>query len=173
MAISARKRGACETHHEFGPLDIAAEPKQIVGGAAWQSAGRTTDAGRICSAQKARRLHRLIRDDPHIGGLAAALQRHRADILTLRHARKATGHDLPTRSGECGEDAQHERPRRQDALIEHGRRRRGERLLRDDIDTAMLQTGQQGGAFLGIQCCAGRKAGTDAGQGGAEGRADQ
>ena len=128
---------ADQPQRRLGALEIAAEPEQIVGGAARHHAGDAPDPHRVGGRQQRRSRDRLVGEHPDIRRPRAVAHRDGAGIGLFGDPAEAAGHDGPA-VGRCGgEHPQHERARREPALLPHRRRRQPHQLLADIIDAAI------------------------------------
>ena len=125
--------GAQDAHRGFAALDIAAEPDQVVGGAARQAA--RPDCGRASRPPAAAAMTRST-------GLALTTQTSAAwpprcmAMAVVSSGRadagEAAGHDGPAVGGAGGIDAQGDRPRLEPAVDIDRRGRERHRLLADE-----------------------------------------
>ena len=86
--------------------------------------------------QQARRLDRLVGEHPDVGRFDAFAHRDRARVRLVGDAAEAAGHHAPAVGRRRRIDAQHERPRRQLAVLPARRRRQPHDVLADEIDAA-------------------------------------
>ena len=101
--------------------------------------------------QQRRLDHRLVGQNPGVGGRRAVLQVDGARIDVLGDAHKAAGHDGPAIADLGEEQPQDERPRLQAAVApdRHGRQRH--RFLRDVVDGADRDVLEDPLATLGLE----------------------
>ena len=91
--------GADQAQDAFGPLDIAAQPEQIVRRPGGQGSGFGADERRIGPRQHAGRIDRCVADHPDIGHRPAVAHRDRGIVPGLADAAKAALHRLPAIGG--------------------------------------------------------------------------
>ena len=141
-ASAARSiRARIEPQRRLGALDIAADPEQIVGGAARQQAGGALHL----HAFRRRQQRRLRRPGRPLSTQASAVAAPRCRLTARASALSAMRTKPPgmtcQRVADFGEEQpQRERPRLQAAVApdRHGRQRH--RLLRDVIDAAVARS---------------------------------
>ena len=165
--------GAHEAERALGAFDVAAEPVEVVAGAARQDAGADALVGRGRRGQHGDGLDRAARDHPDVGGGAAALHGDGADVGGVADPGEAAAHDLPAlgRAGE--EDAQAHRPRDEHAVLPGRGGGEGDHLLTDEPRAVRLEPGVEGlarhgaepaaedGGVVGLVGEPGRERGTD------------
>jgi len=141
--------GAQQPHRALSALDVAAEPVEVVAGAARQHAGPDPRVGRGGGRQHADRFDPALADHPDVGGGAAALHADGARLRGPADPGEAALHHLPAarRAGE--EHAQAHRPRQQPAVDVGRRGREHHRLLADQPGAVGLQPGVERLAGLG------------------------
>ena len=165
--------GADEPHGALGALDVAAEPVEVVAGAARQHAGAHAGIGAGRGRQHGDGLDAARADHPDVGGGAAVLHADRARLRRLADAGEAALHHLPApgRAGE--EDPQAHRPRQQAAVDEGRGRREHHRLLADEARAVGVEPGLEAAGGAGAEAAAEdrRVVGLE-GQAGRERRAD-
>ena len=152
----APAEGPDDAQGRLGAFQIAAEPEEIVGGAAGQVAEHAQDLHMIGGGQKGGDFHGLVADDPDISGLGALAHGHRARIaMTARHAAETARHDAPAIGGRGGEDAQREGPGRQLAIAPDRRGGEAHHLLPRKVHAPLLHGGDErlalGGVEIGAQ----------------------
>ena len=136
----------------LAPLQIATQPEEIVGDAAWQGAGIAADVERIDVRQQRHRRDRVGAVDADIGRPGALAHHRRARVRRLADAREAARHDRPAAVGApCGEDAQGEGAGDQRVSDHHRHGRQPHHLLPDIILRPADQVGNQRGARLAGQ----------------------
>ena len=112
LARHVRHQAAQQPRRLLGPLDVAAEPEQVVGHAARQLRVET-----LAPHAEARRRqqrhggHRPVRDDPRVLAPAPALHRHDRDVAGRADTGQSAGHDRHRVAGRRHVHAQHELPR--------------------------------------------------------------
>ena len=143
---------AHQPQRRLGALDVAADPEQIVGGAARQRAGGALDGDALRRRQQRGLGHRPVRQHPGIGGAPALLQADGARVGVVGDAHEAARHDRPAVADARQKQPQDERPRLEPAVApdRHGRQRH--RLLRDEVDAAVGDRLARGArALIGVE----------------------
>ena len=141
------QRRAHQPRRALQPLDVAAEPEQVVGHPARQVAG---------GAAQLQRRHRLRRraDDvaavlaqhPDILGHAQPAAAAGQPLALVQHPREPARHGPPARAVVHQEQPQHHRPRRQRAVLQAGRDRGRDRSRRPPRPRAAPRSAHQLGA---------------------------
>ncbi len=137
--LIAQRRAQCADQADggLGALQIAAEPEQIVGGAARQHAGDAADADGVDRRQQGRGRNSLVGDHPDVGGHRAVTHRYRARIGPIGDPAEAAGQHGPAIRRCRREHPEHEGTRRDPAVLPHRRRGQPHQLLADIVDAAV------------------------------------
>ena len=130
--------GAQHPHCVLGPFDVAAEPCQVLGGAAGQAARHGTVEGVLFAGQQRLAFHRPVADHPHIGRLAAALHGKSRRVERETDAGEAARHHRPAIGRARQVDAQARRARFEPAVDKNRRRGKRHRLLADESRAVLL-----------------------------------
>ena len=129
-------------------LQIAAEPEEIVGDAAWQRAGVAADMFGIGSREQRYRRDRIGTVNADVGGPAALAQHCRARVGVLADPREAAGQHRPAVLRRARrEHAQGERTGGKRVVEHHRHRRKPHYFLSDVILRPPRDVGEQRVAF--------------------------
>ena len=121
--------GAHQPHDAFGAFDIAAQPKQVIGGPGGQRPGFGADERRIGAAQQRCGRDRRIADHPDIGHRPAVTHGNCGIVPGFADPAKAAGHRLPTLIGAGQKHPYGHRARHQRTVFIDRRGRQGHDFL--------------------------------------------
>ena len=152
--IALHAERAQQPQRRLGALEIAAEPEQIVGGTARHHAGDAPDPHGVARRQQRDGRNRLVRHHPDVGRPRAVAHRYRARIGLVGDPAEAAGHDGPAVARRGREHPQHERARRDAAIVPHRRGRQPHQFLADKVDAAILDRSLEPFALAGRQFAA-------------------
>ena len=144
----AGAEAAGQAQRSLRALKIAAEPEQVVGGAAGQVSQDPADLDLVLAGHERHALHRLVVDHPDVGGPRILTHGDGAHVQAFRRAAEAAGHHLPALGRPGRVDPQDEGGRLQLAIAQHGHGGEPHHLLADKVARAVAKLGQECGPGL-------------------------